>query len=159
MFGIVVGTVCLVGLIGLAKGSRRGCHGRGFDRRSEGGSRGGRGRRRSGRMTRAVGEMFKRKLDLDEDQEDIVDLAFKDLHAALKDFGEVMKDSRGDVVDAFRGEVVDDGGLEAVFARQDEEVSRARRQLVSAFKQVHAVLEPDQREAAAEWLASQPKWS
>ncbi len=109
-------------------------------------------------MGRAMGEAVKRGLNLDEDQEDIVDHAMKDAESAVRDFTTVVKDSREDLAAAFSGDEVDDAVLTASFATHDEELAKARRQLVSAFKQVHAVLDDEQRERAAEWLATGPKW-
>lgn len=156
MFGFFVGTVCLIGLVGMVRGPR--CH-RGFDgphshhrrhRRRRGGRRGS--------FERAAGEMFKRKLDIDEDQEDIVDLAFADLKTTASELSAAMKESRGDLADAFRGGSVDEGALDAAFARQDEAISRARRQAVSALKQIHAVLDDDQRDTATDWLGAGKGW-
>lgn len=105
------------------------------------------------RFARAAGEVLKRRLRIDEEQEPVVDHALRDLRAALAELGKELGDTRGAVAEAFRGEAVDDAALAAAFARQDDAVGRARREVVSALKQVHAVLEPDQRERAADLLA------
>lgn len=152
MFGFVVGTVCLIGLIGLAKGARHRHHRHHWQR----GRRPGRGRRG---WARAAGEVLKRRLDIDQDQEDIVDLAVGDLQSAMSELGEAMKASRSDLSEAFRGAEVDQGALDALFAQQDEQIARTRREVVSALKQIHAVLDDEQRQRAADWLdRSQPGW-
>ena len=147
MFGFIVGTLCLVGLVKVATGGRHHWH---HHRHHHGR---GRGRGRSG-FWRAGAEVVKRKLRLDEDQGDIVDHALKDLADSAKELKAVLKDSREDVADAFRGDKVDDASLAAVFARHDEEIVSARRGIVSSLKQIHAVLDDDQRERAADWLGS-----
>ncbi|MBA2320768.1 MAG: hypothetical protein H0V89_06395, partial [Deltaproteobacteria bacterium] len=38
--------------------------------------------------------------------------------------------------------------------RQDEAITSARREVISALKQIHAVLDPEQRARAASWLAA-----
>jgi hypothetical protein len=165
MFGFVFGTLCLFGLVGLVKSSRYhhggGCGGG----RGWGHHRGGwRDRRQGGGFDRpgfgrAAGEIFKRKLGIDEDQEGIVDHALADAFASVKELGKTLKEGRADLGGAFEGDAVDDAALAALFARQDEAISSARRELISAFKQIHAVLEPEQRARAASWLASaESRW-
>jgi len=157
MFGFLFGTLCLFGLVGLVKGSRN--HGGGCGERGWGGHGGWRDRRRGAPherpgFSRAAGEMFKRKLHIDEDQEGIVDHAIADAFAAFKAFGATMKEGRADLAGAFESEAVDDAALAALFARQDEAITTARRELISALKQVHAVLDPEQRARATSWLAA-----
>ena len=173
MLGFMFGTMCFFGVMGLIGGprchSRRGCgHGedgpqgfRGPHRRGRRHGRGGKGGRRGGRgFGRAAGEMFKRKLDLDEDQSDLVDHALTDLRHAMRDLRHGMKEGRSEVARAFEEDEVDDATLAALFAHQDEEIQRFRREAVSALKQIHAVLDPDQRELATEWLSRGPgKWA
>lgn len=125
-----------------------GPHG-GYHGRWEGGPR--RRGRRAG-FGRAAGEVFKRRLDIDPDQEDIVDHALRDLRASLKELGGTLKDGRADLAAAFAGDEVDQSALDALFARQDDELGRTRREVVSALKQIHAVLDDDQRQRATEWL-------
>ncbi|MFT4625875.1 MAG: putative membrane protein [Myxococcota bacterium] len=162
MFGFMVGTLCLFGLVGVVRGRR--CHDRGMYRGyggySPGGgsSRGRSRRRRRGNAARVAGEVLKRKLDIDEDQEGIVDHAVRDVQEALTELGATLRDSRGELADAFRGDTVDEARLAATFERHDEELARARRQVVSAFKQIHAVLDDDQRAAAADWLGTADGW-
>jgi uncharacterized membrane protein len=98
--------------------------------------------------------VFKRRLDIDDDQEGIVDHAATDLRAALKELVEELKDTRASIADAFRGDTVDDAALAVAFARHDDAVGKARRDVVSAFKQIHAVLDEEQRAKATDWLAS-----
>jgi Spy/CpxP family protein refolding chaperone len=104
--------------------------------------------------------VFKRKLDIDEDQEDLVDLAMKDARGTAKDLGQALHATRDDLAEAFRSHTVDDAGIAAVFASHDEEIARARREMISALKQIHAVLDPEQRERAADLLArgNGPRW-
>lgn len=184
MIGFLVGALSVVVVAGVARrafwmgrhgcgpGRHGGCGGRGHGGRGchagwHGGWRGewrgeggaGEGGRRGSPLhdeafARAMGEVFKRRLDVDEDQEPYVDHALKDLRAALKELSDELKATRAPVGEAFRGETVDDAALAAAFARHDDALGRARRQVVSALKQVHAVLTPEQRARAVEWIAS-----
>lgn len=160
MLGFIVGTFCLVGLAKLTMGPR--CHGPNGHRMhgpphgwgGHPGRRGrGRGRGRRKGFDRAAAERLKRRLDVDEDQEDLVDLALKDLRQATRDFKRTLHDGRTDLAEAFADDEVDAAALAALFSTQDEEIARFRREAVSALKQLHAVLEPDQREEAVRLLA------
>jgi uncharacterized membrane protein len=153
MGGFVVGVVVTLmallgaGLVGrLMWRARRGCGGHrrswSFD-----------GPRSEGRA-RAWGEVFKRKLGIDEDQEDVVDHAWTDGRAAVRDFVQAMKETRGPLAASLRSETLDEGSIAVLFRQQDEAIARVRRELLSAIKQVHAVLSPAQRERLASWLGA-----
>lgn len=161
MEGFVIGAVSVLGVLFVTRmfmwrryAWRRG-HGGGC---GHGGRRGRRGRGRGDftgeGFSRAVSEVFKRRLDIDEEQDGIVDHAFADARKALAELKEELAATRQPIADALRGEAVDDGALAAAFARQDDALARARRQVLSSVKQVHAVLEPDQRKQAADWIAA-----
>lgn len=135
----------------------------GFD--GEEGPRRGRGRwarmgdgPRGEGVARALGEVIKRRLRIDEDQEDIVDHALSDLRTALGELSTAMKDTRGPLAAAFKDDKVDEAALATAFSTHDEAIARARRDVVSALKQIHAVLTPEQRAKATEWLASDATW-
>lgn len=161
MFGFLFGTICLFGLGAVM---RQGAwHGR-YAGGCGGGRWGHHGSRRGGRgagrfaeegFARAAGEVFKRRLRIDEDQEAIVDHALVDLRKAVKELGDELNATRATLADAFRGESVDEAALASTFAKHDDAVGRARREVVSAFKQVHAVLDPEQRARAADAIANQ----
>ncbi|MEQ1566010.1 MAG: Spy/CpxP family protein refolding chaperone [Myxococcota bacterium] len=163
MFGFVVGTASLIGLFALFKTShvRRWHHHPAMGHRGCGASR--RGRERwfeEGGFGRAAAEVVKRRLRIDEDQEGIVDHALRDLRESGREYVSTLKDLRRELGGAFSGEVVDEAAIAATFTRHDEEMTRARRDVVSALKQIHGVLDPEQRRAASEWLAAadQPRW-
>ncbi len=156
MLGLLIGTGCLVGLIGVGCKASRARH---CGHYRHGGGRGFRGRPlHSEGFHRAAGEVLKRRLGIDEEQEPVVDHALRDLRSAAKELFEELKSTRPDLANAFRGEVIDDAALAIAFARHDDAVGRARRQIVSALKQIHAVLDAEQREQAANALASDAKW-
>lgn len=152
MLGFLFGTLCLIGLAKVVRGPHhRSFHGHhGHPNRCGHGSQGT--RRRGRGFERAAAEMFKRKLDLDDDQADLVDHAFRDLAEAGRTFQEAMRTQKQDLAEAFRAEEVDETGLASLYAAQDEALQTFRRSAVSVLKQIHAVLEPDQREAATHWF-------
>ena len=109
-------------------------------------------------FARAAGEVFKRRLRVDPDQEDILDHALRDVQQSLKELRQALAESRQTVAQAFSAEAVDDPALAAAFARQDQAISRARQDLASAIKQVHAVLDEEQRARLAELLGKEAEW-
>jgi hypothetical protein len=170
MFGFLIGTLSLLGLIGMMGshhhhrrawaygGGGCGRGGRFYGRRghgpwSHGGSWDGPAdEKMSDGFAKAAGEVFKRRLGIDEDQEGIVDHALRDLKGAVKEAKDTIAASREEIAKAFAGEAVDDALLQVVFERHDEAVKKSRRDVISALKQVHAVLTPEQRARATEWL-------
>lgn len=161
MFGFLFGAACLVGLVGVMKAGRHGCHAGGWHHHHRGfrqGFDGRRGRRRDF-AAKAAGEVFKRKLDVDDEQEPIVDHALADLREALAEATASVKDAREALAAALRGPEVDDAAVAVAFARWDEALGKARRDALSAVKQIHAVLDDEQRAEAADWLAAGgPGW-
>jgi len=142
---------------GAGFGRGHGCGGGGFRRGRGGWGRwGGRASGLAGeQVTRAAGEVLKRRLDVDDEQEPIVDHAIADLAASIKELKAELGATHGPLAEALRGDKLDDSALAAIFARHDDALARARREVVSAVKQVHAVLDADQRKKAADWLAQQ----
>jgi hypothetical protein len=177
MLGLLFGTLCLFGLAGAVRRHHYYSYG-GYGGSCGGGHRGYRGRHShwrgdydSGptgdgrtswvgdeRFSRAAGEVLKRRLRVKEDQEVIIDHALTDLHASLKELRSSVKDSREDLANAFRGEKVDDAQLAVLFDRWSDALGQAKQDVTSALKQIHAVLDPDQRNRAADWLGKNPEW-
>ncbi|MEO0602025.1 MAG: hypothetical protein AAF211_11360, partial [Myxococcota bacterium] len=58
------------------------------------------------------------------------------------------------LADLTRDEVLDDGRIEVVFDRLDDDLKRTRREVVSAIKQIHATLDEEQRDRLASLLGS-----
>ncbi len=168
MFGFMFGTMCALGLFATRPGrwhhhhhggcGAHGRHGGHWQGHGHWGRQGGpgaptRGRRRgAGAPAVVIAEMLKRRLDVDEEQGMVVDHAVSDVKESWKELHETMQDARRDAADTLRGETVDEAALEAIFARTDEELARTRRHLVSAVKQIHAVLDEEQRGQLAELL-------
>lgn len=180
MFGFVIGTLCLLGLMGMAaRGSHRhwghhgyayaghggGCgHGGGWsgdhggDRDEEGPRwRGGWGGGGGWSVERTVGRVLKEKLRLRRDQEEVVASALDDLKRTGKDLREAVKDSRGEFAEALRGEAVDQAKLDALWEVHEETLKTARNDALNAIKKAHAVLDADQRSKLADLLSSGPR--
>lgn len=110
-------------------------------------------------FARAAAEVVKRRLRVDEDQEPVIDHALTDLRAAVEELSKEVRATREIAAKALEGETVDEGQLAVVFARHDDAMARARREVTSAAKQMHAVLTPEQRTVAAGWVASGEGWA
>lgn len=145
MFGFVFGTLCLLGFFALKMSARR-HHYRRFRGRGR-----GRGRGRS-MFGFASSEWVKRRLDLDEDQGDLAEHAVKDIQRSVRTFFDAAKDARSELGTLVRGDAIDDAALEVVFDRLDDDLSRARREVVSAVKQIHGTLDREQRERLADLI-------
>jgi len=108
-------------------------------------------RRRRGRVDFLRREAA-RRLNLDDHQQDVVEVAAKQADKAIKGFVEILGDSRDELADAVKGENLDQARLDAVFEKWDESMVEARKDLVDALRRAHAALEPDQRRRLAEWI-------
>lgn len=112
---------------------------------------GRRRRRRRGRVDFLRREAA-RRLNLDDHQQDVVEVAAKQADKAIKGFVEILDDSRDELADAVKGEDLDQARLDAVFEKWDESMVEARKDLVDALRRAHAALEPEQRRRLSEWI-------
>lgn len=117
----------------------------------------GRGRRGPGRRGRRgrvawLRSEAARRLNLDDHQRDVIEVAAKQADKAMKDFVDIVADSRDELGDAVKGEQLDQARLDAVFEKWDESMAEARKELVDALRRAHAALEPEQRRRLSEWI-------
>ena len=146
MFGFLFGTACLLGLTAtFARGRHEGrhCHGghaRGF---------------RFGRKRWMLNRLLDR-LDTTPGQEKVireaVDTFVDDLQSARGQF----KDTRQQVAQAIRGEALDRGAIDGVFAQHDVVIGRVRQNALDTFSKVHETLDERQRKILAELVESGP---
>jgi hypothetical protein len=142
MLGIIVGTVCVVGLVRML-GRRRGWRGRfGY-----GPGRHGYGRRRRWML----GSLFER-LQTTPGQEKVIVSALEELRETRKSVRDELKQTRGDLARAVKGGLVDDASLEDTFSRHDRVLAVARVSFVEALKKITEVLDEEQRKKAADVL-------
>ena len=172
MIGFLIGTVCLIGLIKVAR-SRRGCggyagysgdfgegscheQGRGFGR---GGPpwprRGGGGFARGGFWLRRVLQ----QLDTTPGQEKVIREAVDELHAAADKVRGEAKAARPDVAKAIRNDQFDETVFGDISARIDDAAQTMRRAMIDAIAKVHPVLDERQRAILADFLESGPRWA
>jgi hypothetical protein len=143
MFGFIIGTLSLVGLVHVLRGGRHHHFGRGW-----------RGRGRWGWGGRGFGffdHVFER-LDTSSSQEREIRSALDELWTAGKDFKHELFESRGDVAKAFKADAFDATIMGEVFARHDDSLDKARKAAVGALAKIHAVLDERQREKLADFF-------
>src|SRR5690349_2029356 len=114
MFGFVIGTVCLIGLVGvLRRGRRWGHHGHG---------RGGHGRWGGGPWGAGPRWYLRRAfgwLGTSPSQEKVIVGAAEELHASLHEARSEVLATRGDLALALRKPSFDAEAMGEVFARHD----------------------------------------
>lgn len=160
MFGFLFGTACMLGLVKMARHARHerhgGCHGgrHGFRGRHGGhGHRGGWGGPRMS-VEGGIKHVLIRKLGLREEQEVTLDAALQDARKAVERWSEDMKESRGGLASAVRGDRVDHVRLGVLFEGHDESTRELRQDLVRALERLHAALDPEQRIRLSDLLST-----
>lgn len=174
MFGFVIGTACLFGLlVTLAKG-RHGCasyrggwggghHFAGGGCGSYGpwaGQGGGEGRGFGWRGGPGMGRFWLRglfeHLDTTPGQEKVIMAAADEIRTAGAELRGEVRRTRSDVAQAVKGEAFDETRMGETFARHDQAMDTMRKAVVSAIAKVHAVLDERQRVRFAELIESGP---
>lgn len=160
MFGFIVGTLCLLGLIAALRRrhygyygmARYGCgpghgygHGYGF-RHGYGGAYRGRGRWLA---TRWVFE----QLDTTPGQEKAIRKTLDELRERLVSGRDDLQAARKEVAQAVGGDVLDETALKAASDRVEGLFDKTRSELGQALLEVHATLDGAQRKALAELIA------
>jgi Spy/CpxP family protein refolding chaperone len=133
MFGFLVGTLSLFGLIRVARWGR---HGRG-------GWRGGGPRRW---MMRRLFE----RLDTTPGQEKVVIEAVDSTQRAAWQAREELFRARGEYARALRGETFDGEAVNAAFEKQQAAVDEVKKALKQGMQSVHEALNPQQRAELAD---------
>jgi|RhiMethySRZTD1v2_1073278.scaffolds.fasta_scaffold95170_4 Spy/CpxP family protein refolding chaperone len=152
MFGFLIGTASLIGLIYVLKGG--GCGHRGFHRHWHG------GRRHRGWGWGYGGwldGLFDR-LDSNRDQEREMRAALDELFDAGRAFRQDIFATREDVARAMRGESFDETLMGDVLSRQDDALDKLKKSMVGTLAKFHAVLDERQRARLADLIASGPRW-
>ncbi len=151
MLGAILGAVCVIGVIKVARRAmwyRRGYSGGGGCSPRFGGGGGPLGSRRGGMMR----WLFER-LETTPGQERAIGEAVTRLrkeHAVIR---EEMGLTRADLARVLEGGLVDDAALEETFARHDRLLAQVRVGWVEALKTIAETLDPKQRKEVADVLA------
>jgi LTXXQ motif family protein len=187
MFGFLIGTACLIGLIKVLRGGRGygygGCGGYGPAARFGGGScgygggyggpwQGGRGRWGgfSGGFRGhdehgygGFGEGFflralLEQLDASPAQEKVIVNAVHEIRDEARKQREELKKTRADIAKAMRGSSFDEVLFGELFARHDAVMEHMRKTAMGSLGKVHEALDEKQRERLAELIENGPSF-
>jgi len=145
MFGFVIGTLCLVGLIKVARGHH---HGHWHHHGHHGGGWGG---DRSARRRWGMRWVF-RRLATTPSQEKVILEAAESLDGQREKLRDELRASREDLKTALRGEAFDEARFRSAFERQQELLGGLQEALLENARKVFEALQPDQRRRIAEAL-------
>lgn len=151
MFGFVLGTACLLGLLAFMRHKcRRGGshhHPRHFDdgpwmKPGWGGWRGGDG----------VASWIASRVDATPDQRRVIRSEVEAFFDAARTLKREVRFSRDDIAVAMRSSSFDEEVMGDSFARQDDRIKEVRAQLVGSLAKIHDVLDDRQRRRLANLL-------
>jgi Spy/CpxP family protein refolding chaperone len=128
MFGFVVGTLSLVGLIWVVRGRHR----HGF-------------RHRHGRRRRMLHWIFE-ELGTSPGQERVIRSALDDLEQELGGLKREMRDARSEFGGVLGGEQFDQAAVDQLFSRAEAGFERLRNRVTENLRTIHEVLDPNQRQ-------------
>jgi Spy/CpxP family protein refolding chaperone len=179
MFGFLFGTLCLIGLIKVARHGRGygGCGGYGYGRGYGGwghrGHRGWHGRDHFGdegygggwgERVRGYGggrfflrAMFER-LDTTPGQEKVIQQAFEDLREKGRAAKNDMKAARAEVAKAMRSTSFDEVSVGTATAQVEAVMDSMRKAVIDAFAKVHEALDDRQRGMFADFIENGPRF-
>jgi hypothetical protein len=143
MFGLLFGTLCLIGLVVVLARGRRGFrrhghwhgHGYGWGPRS------------------ALNAMLAR-LDTAPGQEKVIVAAVEEFMDRARESGRKVRDTRSELATAVRGDHVDESRLAGVFGDHDAALSNVRQAAVDALRKIHEALDERQRKLLADLVES-----
>jgi hypothetical protein len=142
MFGVLFGTLCLVGLIAVVKRGRyHRFHHYGYGRRHGFGPRA------------AVNAVLDR-LDTAPGQEKVILGAVDAFVERARVSGREIRGTRKELADALRGEQLDESRLEQAFGRHDAAIAELRAAGVDAVRKVHGALDERQRKILSDLVDS-----
>jgi Spy/CpxP family protein refolding chaperone len=157
MFGFILGTVCLIGLVKVLR------HGRGWHGYGHAGAYGhdcgpgyygggyGRGGFDGGPRRWMLRRLFER-LETTPGQEKAILAALDELREERRGLREEMEQTRGDLGRAVASGLIDDASMQETFARHDRLLARLRVGFVEAMKKVTDALDERQRKQVADLL-------
>lgn len=149
MFGLFIGTACLIGFAALARRGRQ-HHFYGFGH-GHGGCHGGHHGMR--------GHFFRRvlsRLDTTPGQEKVIREAISDIKDEAWSLRSELRGTKTEIAQAIRAPELDKALIDRVFAKQDEVIEKLRALLLSKAEQIHGTLDERQRKQLADMIESGP---
>lgn len=145
MFGIIFGTLCLIGLVVVLARGRRGFrrwghgHGHGYG---------------YGWGPRAALNHVLARLDTAPGQEKVIVAAVEEFMDRARESGRKVRDTRQELASSVRGDRVDEGRLADVFSRHDAALGDVRSAALDALRKIHEALDERQRKLLADLVES-----
>lgn len=146
MVGIIIGTVCLIGLVkvvGRHHHHGHGCHRRGRGRYLRGGD---------GWL-----ETLADELELSAEQQDKVEDHVRAFTRRARKLRGERERTREDVAEAMRSESFDENILGEMFVRHDDALRELRKDFVEMLAHIHYVLDERQRRKLARFIDRGPR--
>lgn len=144
MFGIIFGTICLIGLIAVLRRRR---YGWGYHRHF-------RGHHGYGWGPPAALNGVLARLDTAPGQEKVIVAAVEEFMDRARESGRRVRDTRAELATSVRGERVDEGRLADVFGRHDAALGEVRGAALDALRKIHEALDERQRKILADLVES-----
>lgn len=141
MFGFLIGTLSLIGLIKVLR------NGRGW---------GGHGFRGGGPKRWMLRRLFER-LDTTPGQEKVILEAAERLEQNGRAAREAFFGGRSEFARAMQGEHFDTAAVNAAFEKQQASVDEFKKAVLESMQQIHEALTPEQRRVAGELLQYGPR--
>jgi Spy/CpxP family protein refolding chaperone len=164
MCGFVIGTLCLIAFMKLARRGRchgggcghhgGGCH-RGHGHHGGAGPWGGWGPGRFGGERWMLRMLFER-LDATPGQEKVIVAAFEESRESMRASWQAVRDSREDLARALRGDTFDEEAVRAARSRHEEAMQKTHEVFTASLRKVHEALDSKQRAILADLLAEGP---
>ena len=178
MFGFLFGTLCLIGLIKVARHGRCGAYGYGYGGGCGGGGWRGRGgwhgegggdsddgyrwRGRGGRGGWGGERFFLRamfeRLETTPGQEKVIAQAFEELHEKGRAAKNELRAARAEVAKAMRSPAFDEVTVGTATAQVEAVVESMRKAGIDAFAKVHEALDERQRGLLADFIEHGPRF-
>jgi len=155
MFGLLLGTACLVGLIWVLRGGRRGehCSGSRFERDYyDAHDFGRRDHRRRGFGRGTFLRWIFERLDTTPGQERVIRSVVDDFVDHAKSARRDVEATRSDVARAVGADSFDAEAMGEAFAKHDGALDDVRKALVESLAKIHEVLDERQRARLAELI-------
>lgn len=135
MFGFIIGTLSLIGLVKVARWGRHGRHG--------------------GWSRWMLRRLFQR-LDTTPGQEKVIAEAVNDAQRVMWQAREQMFRARSEYAKAMRGEAFDNEAVNAAFEQQQASVDEVKKTLKEKLQAIHEALDPRQRAILADLIEFGP---
>jgi hypothetical protein len=154
MFGFLIGTACLIGLVKVVRHGRGWGYGGGCGHRVGPGFVGGGRWGGGGFGPRWMLRRLFQRLETTPGQEKVIIEAVDEVQSIAGKFRDELKQARADIASALRGESFDNDRMKVAFTRHDNLVEEIQRSVLVGLAKIHEALDERQRGELASLLES-----